>query len=137
MAVALRDERGRLLPGQTANPYGRPPLAIESDTLAKIHEHFQGANREKLFASWQRLIDRGNVKAIELAFAYLAGRPKQELDIGAGVGLEITVRYVDVGQLPGPPPDLLDAGDTVDGELLAVSAGADSWTENKREKDEE
>jgi hypothetical protein len=104
---------------------GRPPRAAEAGMLDAISAHFQGPNRDKLFASWQRLIDRGNVKAIELAFAYLAGRPKQELDIGAGVGLEITVRYVDVGQLPGAAAELLEAGDVVEG-MVAEAEGQES-----------
>jgi hypothetical protein len=125
MAVAGRAENGRFLPGVVSNPTGRPPRAAEAGMLDAISAHFQGENRAKLFAAWQRLIDRGNVKAIELAFAYLAGRPKQELDIGAGVGLEITVRYVDVGQLPGAAAELLEAGDVVDG-MVAEAEGQES-----------
>ena len=118
MADALRDERGRLLPGSTANPHGRPPRAVETAMLDDIFKWFgTPEHRAALFTGWQRMIDRGNPKGIELALAYLAGKPRTDINLGGvGGGLAITVEYIDAG---GTAPASLPAAVDMVAEAIA------------------
>lgn len=71
-----RDEKGRLLPGNTANPHGRPKgktikervldwLEDHPDDMEAFVEHFVKKNRD-------------------LAWQMLEGRPSQQTDVTSG-----------------------------------------------------
>lgn len=94
--MADRNPDGTFAVGHANQGAGRPPRAVEAAMLDDIAKHFTGANRAALFAGWQRQIDRGNPKAIELALSYLAGKPRTDINLGGiGGGLNIVVEYID------------------------------------------
>lgn len=96
----VRDANGRWVKGgPSPNPAGRAPRAKEAAMLEDIFAWFgTPEHRSELFEAWQRECKRGNAKAIELALAYVAGKPRTDVMLGSmGGGLDITVRYVDAG----------------------------------------
>src|SRR3954454_13547264 len=97
--AAKRDEKGRILPGGTLNPSGRP----------KVWREFQEAMRERspeAVAIIDQALSSGDPElsrwAAERVLAYAWGRPPQRVQVGgdedaAPVRLE---RVVDWGRLP-------------------------------------
>ena len=106
--MADRDAGGRFVAGHVGMG-GRPPRATEAAMLEDIFAWFgTPEHRQELFEAWQRECKRGNAKAIELALAYVAGKPRTDVNLmGAGGGMDITVRYVDAGEVQ--PADTADA----------------------------
>ncbi len=79
MTTALRDERGRLLPGTPSISPGRATKEKETAILETIR---QEATPERVRTLLGKLYDqavqgKGNVKAAQLWLAYTAGQPKQ------------------------------------------------------------
>ena len=72
---------------------GRKPRAVEAGMLDKISQYFSGDNEAKLFAAWQYCINHHDMRAIELALAYKAGKPAQTVDLNAAGDMRITVEY--------------------------------------------
>lgn len=75
-AEAARDEKGRLLPGHTANPGGRPKEAKEVVNALRL----QG---DVFVAKILELCEQGNVEALKLGMAYAYGKPTQTIKHGA------------------------------------------------------
>lgn len=90
----IRNPDGTIKKGYSLNPAGKAPGTGDAQVLSKINEHFKGDNLEKLFKSWQWLIDHHSYRAIELAMAYLAGKPVQAIDMHHDTALQITVTHV-------------------------------------------
>lgn len=80
-----RDENGRLLPGHTANPNGRPKGTRSLTTLVREALKQMGADGatplEDLLAKRviKKAIDEGDMQAIKLIWNYLDGLPEQKL----------------------------------------------------------
>ena|SRR3990167_7749775 len=94
----LRDERGRLLPGQTANPYGRPPgsVSLLGILKSKLEECPEGMDKKTyghliIDRMLSQAIKEGNEQMIRLIWAYIEGMPKQSIDHS---GIEGTNIYV-------------------------------------------
>jgi hypothetical protein len=81
-----RDAKGRLLPGYTANPHGRPKgLSITALIKEKLKEIPPGQKISYLEAFIKTILhkalvdkDEGMIKAI---WAYIDGMPKQKIDM--------------------------------------------------------
>lgn len=69
----LRNEKGQLLPGQTANPHGRP----KGKTIKERIREFLEDNPEKMDAFVKYFAEESR----ELAFQMLEGKPSAEVDI--------------------------------------------------------
>jgi hypothetical protein len=80
---AARDARGRLLPGVSGNPAGRPKGLIPSE--AKRIRELVEPHREKLIAQLAKIAlgDGGaeSVKAAEILLGYLAARPRPTAEL--------------------------------------------------------
>ena len=91
----LRDEKGRLLPGNTANPNGKPAGSISLVALLKKKLKEYPEDDKKTYA--EKLIDKimdmgieGNDKIIRSILGYIDGMPKES--ISASVDQIIRVR---------------------------------------------
>lgn len=103
-----RDEKGRLLPGHTANPGGRPRLASElrAKALKAVDEH--------VIDAWiAEVRDRGDewLKCSELLAAYGLGKPKEAAADG---GDGTTHSYTLTIGAPGQASVTVAAADTED-----------------------
>jgi len=86
----LRDEKGRLLPGNTANPEGRPKgsFSLVSILKRKLQECPEGVD-EKTYAEQliQTMLDEAienkNDAQIKNILNYVEGLPKQSVSLGA------------------------------------------------------
>jgi hypothetical protein len=82
-----RDEKGRLLPGNTANPNGRPPgsLSITSEIKKKLQEIPEG--KEKTYLAYlidqilKKAVIEGDQQTIKQIWNYIDGMPQQKTDI--------------------------------------------------------
>lgn len=91
-----RDEKGRLLPGNTANPGGRPRTAkLYREWLDAVDERI-GIDRRR--ALWQRAYniaiggkDSDSTTALRLMFEYDMGRPAQMISSEDGKPVSIGV----------------------------------------------
>ena len=94
----LRDEFGRLLPGHTANPNGRPPgsvslLGILKAKLEECPENFDKKTYAQLIIErmLSNAIKEGNDQMIKLIWAYIEGMPKQSLEHTGIPGTQVNV----------------------------------------------
>jgi hypothetical protein len=90
----LRNDKGQLLPGQTANPNGRPKgsISITEAIKRKLEEEYNDINKpEEKKTYLERIIETIFHNAIELKdartlkdiWSYIDGQPKATIDIGA------------------------------------------------------
>ena len=88
-----RDENGRLLPGGTANPNGRPKGAVSvTEAIKRIlqKELPEATNEEKrtyLDQIVQKIMDKalsGDEKMLKNIWNYIDGMPQQSTDITSG-----------------------------------------------------
>lgn len=91
-----RDEHGRLLPGGTANPKGRPPGSLSlvyylREELAKEVKDTDEEGKEEKVVRAIRLIrkilsqaEKGDPQSLKLVMNYIEGLPKQNLDVTSG-----------------------------------------------------
>ena len=77
----------RWKPGESGNPNGRPKRSVEEAALEKFRSRFNNGNFGTVLDSLDRLVQRGNVRAIELVFEYLLGKPTQRHEIDATIAL--------------------------------------------------
>lgn len=85
----LRDEKGRLLPGSTANPDGRPVESAEKKLLKKALNEMVEEYREKLAESLPLLSPvliakalEGDIPAIKELNDRVMGKPQQDITSG-------------------------------------------------------
>lgn len=89
-----RDEKGRLLPGNTANPAGRPPgtISITAAIKKKLEEEYSNKDNpeerklylEKIIeAIFHNAIELKDARTLKDIWSYIDGQPKATLDIGA------------------------------------------------------
>ena len=74
-------------PGQSGNPNGRPKRSVEEASLEKFRSHFNNGCFEDTLTALDELIRRRNIRAIELVYEYLLGKPTQRHEIDATVAL--------------------------------------------------
>lgn len=91
-----RDKRGRLLPGNTANPNGKPEgayslLAILKRELQKCPEGQDKKSYGELIVRrmLKEAIEKGDVQQIKLIWAYIEGQPIQKIAGADGKNLII------------------------------------------------
>lgn len=78
--MVQRDELGRILPGSTGNPNGRPKKKTEERVFDMLSAKMDD---ERLSNVLDALIDgaeRGEFRKLELLMAYLAGKPLQRVE---------------------------------------------------------
>ena len=81
-----RDNKGKFLPGHKSNG-GRPSRSVEEAALETFRKRFGNGNFGSTLDSLEELVKRKNVRAIEIVFEYLLGKPTQRLEIDATVAL--------------------------------------------------
>lgn len=84
-----RDEHGRLLPGNTANPHGRPPGTLSLVSLLKKHleEIPDGEKRSRAEIFIQKTLTqamKGDPANAKLVWQYIEGLPQQRVDVTTG-----------------------------------------------------
>lgn len=83
-----RDERGRLLPGNTANPNGRPPGSFSLTAMLKelLQEVPEGQKLTYAQAFIKKMlhkaINEGDEQTQKLIMNYIEGLPRQPIDLG-------------------------------------------------------
>lgn len=83
-----RDEKGRLLPGSTANPYGRPLITDEEKARKKATQELIEEYKEKLAEALPLIspvliqkAQEGSVKAIKELHDRVMGKAIQSVDL--------------------------------------------------------
>lgn len=98
-----RDERGRLLPGNTANPNGRPIETPEDKAIKKATNKIVGEYTKKLTEALPQispvLIRKatkgdGDIVAIKEIHDRVMGKPKATLDIGIDDDLKEAIEKI-------------------------------------------
>ena len=84
-----RDDKGRLLPGHTANPNGRPKGTLSLLGLLKKHLEDVPPGEQKCRAEQfiQKTYEEamsGDSKAIRLIWNYIEGMPQTKVDLTTG-----------------------------------------------------
>lgn len=84
-----RDALGRLLPGNTANPYGKPPGTLSLVSLLKKHleEVPDGEKRSRAQAFIEKTLNqamKGDPANAKLVWQYIEGLPQQKVDVTTG-----------------------------------------------------
>ena len=77
----------RWKPGESGNPNGRPKRSVEEAALEKFRQRFNNGSFGDVLDALERQVQRGNIRAIELVFEYLLGKPTQRHEIDATVAL--------------------------------------------------
>ncbi len=90
-------------PGQSGNPNGRPKRTVEEAALEKFRQRFNNGSFGDVLDALERQVIRGNIRAIELVFEYLLGKPTQRHEIDAIVALPdalavLSMVYKDAGE---------------------------------------
>jgi len=91
-----RDEKGRLLPGNTANPNGRPKGKTLTEVIRSKLEELS-PDRRRTAMEWladnilQDALDHDNSMR-KLIWNYLEGLPKQSIDLGNTGNLPFTIK---------------------------------------------
>lgn len=92
MSEVMRDERGRILPGYTANPLGRKPKEVELDYMRQLTNFIdQDKFNEITKKLYEMAVKRGNIKAIELLLKYIVGLPVQRTELSGVDGGSINI----------------------------------------------
>lgn len=106
MAKAGRDEKGRMLPGHTANPGGRPAAAkaFRDAALVALREGTEEEGKLLIDAWVDEVRRRGEdwAKASELLAAYCFGRPMQAVELAGLEGAPIEVNHQVHHEAPEP-----------------------------------
>lgn len=83
---AKRDKNGRLLPGNTANPHGRPKGSLSVTALIKEKLQEVAKGHKKTYA--ELLVDevvkralKGDNQMVRQIWSYVDGMPKKQLDV--------------------------------------------------------
>jgi hypothetical protein len=101
-----RDDHGRLLPGYTANPNGRP---LKGYSITETLKEMMAAQPEIKKALGTKLIElalKGDLTAIKLLMSYMDGMPKQEIEqtVVNSTELSLLQHIVTHGQSQQPLP---------------------------------
>ena len=80
MTTVLRDELGRLLPGSTANPKGRPKKKTEDRVFDMLSEMMDDVRLKNVLEALIEGAEKGEYRKLELLMAYLAGKPLQRVE---------------------------------------------------------
>ena len=108
--LPMRDERGRILPGFSGNPAGKPKGRNWAGTLAELAETKikGGGGKKKAEQILENLLERAltDNNACSIVLDRLDGKPiqRQITDLqsgGAPLGAEI--RFIDAEPVPDPP----------------------------------
>lgn len=97
-----RDERGRLLPGNTANPAGRPKgsISITSAIKRKLEECPEGNKKTYLELLVERVMKKAiidqDVPMLRTLWQYVDGMPTQKTELtgGGGGGLSVSLNLI-------------------------------------------
>jgi hypothetical protein len=86
----IRDEKGRILPGCTLNPNGRPKKECSLTNMMREHlnnipKGERKTNKQILVEKVFKLAVKGDISAIKLMWNYLEGMPKQSVEVGTPI----------------------------------------------------
>lgn len=88
-----RDEQGRLLPGHTANPNGRPKREHSiTDAIREIMDEKPDLRKALGTKLIKMAIEEGDLGAMKLIINYLEGMPVQPTDITSN-GEEVRIMF--------------------------------------------
>lgn len=107
-----RDSHGGWLPGVSGNPKGRPP---KGQSFAELARNLPNEVKQKVIDQMvKQAADKGKVQAAEFLRDTAEGKPRQTVQVEAGIGddwrQEMLASLLASRQLP--------AGDIIDGELV-------------------
>jgi hypothetical protein len=129
-----RDENGRLLPGNTANPNGRPPLTEADKIKKKAVDEFITEYKEKLAESLPLISPvliakalEGDVPAIKEVHDRVMGKATQKLEMSGG--LDLSVLENSIKQIANGRPSTENP--TVSPEVLQGRDGATNESNGK------
>lgn len=95
-----RDELGRLLPGNTANPNGRPRKEHSlTDTLKELMDEQPDLKRALITKVIEKAISGGDMNALKLIWSYTDGAPINTTELTGKGGKPIELTAVPYDQL--------------------------------------
>jgi len=100
-----RDARGRILPGHTANPNGRPKREVERAALASIVTTATPDAIAEITSALIKAAKGGDVSAARLLFDYVAGKPAEQVNLTNEAVEEITLAMPAFAPLPDGATD--------------------------------
>jgi len=93
--MADRDTKtGRFLPGNNANPTGRKPAAEEFGLLQRLRDLIDDDKFDAIVDAMFQRARRGDVRAAELLYSYILGKPPQNIDLRSDNITRIIVEHV-------------------------------------------
>lgn len=113
---------------------GRREGAGRKTAVRELEQHLdlksvldRGIDRNKRIAIVKKLGNMalaGDMRAIELAMAYLYGKPRQEVDLQGGLEItgNLTITEIVVERAVKPVLELVDNTDAIDAEMLGNAA---------------
>lgn len=93
-----RDEKGRLLPGNTANPNGRPEgsISITAEIKKKLQQIPEGKQKTYLVYLVEQILKKavidGDQQMIKQIWSYVDGLPHESLSVDGSFGIEDLMR---------------------------------------------
>jgi len=79
--AAKRDEKGRFIKGEVANPKGRPPRATEEEYAETFREVIPLERWKRMIERQALRADKGDLIAFKALVLYLAGAPTQKSEL--------------------------------------------------------
>jgi hypothetical protein len=111
VAIVERDEQGRLLPGSTANPAGRPPgtknklVSIKRKLEIAVREGMSADRLARIINKMALMAEEGNVTAARLILdKFISSAGADEDDAEAVKGSGITIRIENATFAKTQPP---------------------------------
>lgn len=93
-ASPARDERGRILPGHTGNPNGRPPKGYSITETLKAMMDEKPEIKQALGTKLVEMALKGDLAAIKLLMSYIDGNPVQRNELTGKDGEALTTQAV-------------------------------------------
>jgi hypothetical protein len=115
-SVVARDENGRLLPGNTANPAGRPVggknklISVKRKLELAVREGMSADRIKRIIIKMSDMAEDGDVKAARLIldkFISSAGADEDDADAGKSSGITIRIENATFAKTQPPPIDAI------------------------------
>jgi len=92
-----RDEKGRLLPGNTANPNGRPAFSLTSILKEELQNIPEGEKVSRAISVMRKILKQaedGDATSQKLVMNYIEGMPRQNIGLDGGDGSPIEFKWL-------------------------------------------